>query len=119
LGHPRTFPPAPKKVKYPHNLLFIRNKITTFAKTDKLRETMCTYNISIDDALMERVRPAFADNTAIGKWMQSQVEILLLQMVGNMEQPRQETSITQQLRGIAKAPADFDYKKELANRYFE
>lgn len=81
---------------------------------------MCTYNISIDDALMERVRPAFADNTAIRAWMQSQVEILLLQMVGNMERtPNQEVSITQQLRGIAKAPADFDYKKELANRYFE
>ena len=69
---------------------------------------------------MERVRPAFADNTAIRAWMQSQVEILLLQMAGNMEKaPLQEVSITEQLRGIAKAPADFDYKKELSNRYFK
>ena len=37
---------------------------------------MCTYKISIDDALLERVRPAFTDNVEIGTWMQSQIESL-------------------------------------------
>jgi len=41
---------------------------------------MCTYKISIDDALLERVRPAFADNVEIGSWMQAQIEALLQQM---------------------------------------
>lgn len=41
---------------------------------------MCTYKISIDDALLERVRPAFADNVEIGTWMQSQIESLLQQI---------------------------------------
>lgn len=75
---------------------------------------MCTYNISIDDALMARVRPAFADNEAISAWMQSQVEILLWQMVSN--QPNvsaPKVKLSQRLRGIAHAPATFDYKAEL------
>ena len=41
---------------------------------------MCMYKISIDDALLERARPAFADNVEIGQWMQSQIEALLRQM---------------------------------------
>ena len=79
---------------------------------------MCMYNIAIDDTLLERVKPAFADNAAINAWMQSQVEMLLWQMVAEM--PSKGTSpvkISQRLRGIAHAPADFDYKQELANRF--
>lgn len=79
---------------------------------------MCTYNISIDDALMERVRPAFADNAAIKDWMQSQVEVLLLQIVSeNAKKKDAQMRLSQRLRGIAHAPMGFDYKKELANRY--
>lgn len=79
---------------------------------------MCTYNISIDDTLMERVRPAFADNAAIRAWMQSQVEILLWQMVVEKQGKADSAmKLSQRLRGIAHAPTDFDYKKELANRY--
>ena len=79
---------------------------------------MCTYNISIDDTLIERVRPAFTDNAAICAWMQSQVEILLWQMVkDNPHKAAPTMKLSQRLRGIAHAPADFDYKKELANRY--
>ena len=35
----------------------------------------------------------------------------------DIEQSHQEISIAQQLHGIAKAPIDFDYKSEIANRY--
>jgi hypothetical protein len=79
---------------------------------------MCTYNISVDDALMERVRPAFADNAAIGRWMQAQIETLLLQMAADTKQGRMQKSLSGRLRGIAShAPKDFDYKKELEKRF--
>ena len=78
---------------------------------------MCTYNITIDDGLMERVRPAFADNTAIAVWMQSQVESILMQMASDMEEKSKKTRLSQRLRCIAHAPKDFDYKEELAKRF--
>jgi hypothetical protein len=78
---------------------------------------MCTYNISVEDALMERVRPAFVDNEAINRWMQVQIVDLLQQMAIGLEQGTPKTRLSQRLRGIAaKAPKDFDYKKELETR---
>ena len=41
---------------------------------------MCTFKVSIDDALLEQVRPAFADKVEIGNWMQSRIVELLQQM---------------------------------------
>jgi len=79
---------------------------------------MCIYNISIDDALMERVRPALGDNDAVSRWMQAQIVGLLQQMVDGMQQNETKTTLSSRLRGIAAhAPKDFDYKKELENRY--
>ncbi len=79
---------------------------------------MCTYNISIDDALMERVRPAFGDNAAVSHWMQTQIVTLLQQMAESMQQKETKQTLSSRLRGIAAhAPKDFDYKKELENRY--
>ena len=93
-------------------------KSVSLPQNQKKNKSMCTYNISIDDTLMERVRPAFADNAAIRAWMQSQVEILLWQMVVEKQGKADSAmKLSQRLRGIAHAPADFDYKKELANRY--
>lgn len=79
---------------------------------------MCTYRISIDDALVERVRPAFADNEAINRWMQSQIVAVLQKMADNMQQELSRPMLSQRLRGIAAhAPKDFDYKKELETRF--
>jgi hypothetical protein len=39
---------------------------------------MCTYNISLDDTLVEKVRPSFADDQALTLWLQQQMEELLL-----------------------------------------
>ena len=79
---------------------------------------MCTYNISIDDALMERVRPVFGDNDAVSHWMQTQIIGLLQQMADSMQQRQTKTTLSSRLRGIAThVPKDFDYKKELENRY--
>lgn len=79
---------------------------------------MCNYNISIEDALLDRVRPAFADNDAIGRWMQSQIVGLLQQMANGMSHEIPRTKLSECLRGIASnAPKDFDYKKELESRF--
>ena len=39
---------------------------------------MCSYNITLDDTLVEEVRPAFADDKALEQWLQQQMEEILL-----------------------------------------
>ena len=41
---------------------------------------MSTYNITVNDTLIERARPAIGDDTDIEKWMQRQVEMLLIRL---------------------------------------
>lgn len=79
---------------------------------------MCTYNISISDAVIEDVRPAFADDDSLSRWLQQQVEMLLVQYATSLKRKDSEgKSLSSRLRGIATAPKDFDYKEELENRY--
>lgn len=40
---------------------------------------MCTYNISLSDAAVDRIRPAFKDDAAVQAWLQKQLEILVMQ----------------------------------------
>ena len=39
---------------------------------------MCSYNITLSDTLVEKVRPTFADDKALEQWLQQQIEDLLL-----------------------------------------
>lgn len=39
---------------------------------------MCSYNITLNDALVEKVRPSFADNVALEQWLQQQMEAVLV-----------------------------------------
>ena len=79
---------------------------------------MCTYSISVDDTILEKVKPALPDDKSVEAWMQSQMDILLLQLAESLtHKPKAQTSPSSRLRGIANAPKDFDYKQELANRY--
>ena len=39
---------------------------------------MCTFNITLDDAVMERVRPAFDSEDALRHWVTDKVEAMLL-----------------------------------------
>lgn len=50
---------------------------------------MCTYNITLNDTLVEKVRPAFADDNALQQWMQEQVAVALEHFLENIksEQP--------------------------------
>ena len=38
---------------------------------------MCTYNITLNDSLIEKARPAFADNKALQQWLEEQVSAAL------------------------------------------
>ena len=38
---------------------------------------MCTFNITIDDALLERVRPAFKSDAALQLWVTDRVKAML------------------------------------------
>ena len=76
------------------------------------KKDMCTYNITVDDKLMEKVRPVFTDNEAIGNWMQSQINLLLTRMAFGLEkESTKKEPLSKRLRGIAQAPLGFDYKK--------
>ncbi|MBR5082148.1 MAG: hypothetical protein IKX35_06895 [Bacteroidales bacterium] len=79
---------------------------------------MCTYNISISDEVIEDVRPAFADEDSLSRWLQQQMELLLIQYAASLKRKHFEGKrLSSRLRGIVTAPKDFDYKEELANRY--
>ena len=45
---------------------------------------MCTFNITIDDALLERVRPAFGSEDALQLWVTERVKAML-QSYGNSQ----------------------------------
>ena len=41
---------------------------------------MCTYNITLNDTLVEQVRDSFDDEQALERWLQEQMELALLQL---------------------------------------
>jgi hypothetical protein len=81
-------------------------------------EIMCKFNIAIDDAVMEEIRPSINEGMDEGAWVQLQVEMYFSRMAAKMklQQPK-KLRLSQRLRGIGHAPKDFDYKKELEDRF--
>lgn len=64
---------------------------------------MCTYSISVDDTVLEKVKPALPDNKAVEAWMQSQMDILLLQLADSLsEKPQSEDSLDSYANRIAR-----------------
>ena len=41
---------------------------------------MCSYNITLDETLVDKIRPSFADDEALELWIQQQLEELLLNL---------------------------------------
>jgi len=78
---------------------------------------MCTYNISIDEAVMEAVRPSITKGMNEATWVQHQVEMLFSKLAQKNNPVNHSLSLSQRLRGIGHAPKDFDYKKELEERF--
>ena len=46
---------------------------------------MCNYNISVDNSIVDRIRPAFKDDNAINDWMQGLVVELMTQKAQSLE----------------------------------
>lgn len=42
---------------------------------------MCTFNLTMSDALVEAVRPTFKTKEAVNEWLQDQATLLLQQIV--------------------------------------
>ncbi len=47
---------------------------------------MCTYNITLNDTLVEQVRNSFEDEHALERWLQEQMELALLQLYNSQRQ---------------------------------
>jgi len=53
---------------------------------------MCTYNVRIDDRVLERVRPHFDDTDAMQQWIERQLQKVLEEYAAQYEsQKEQET----------------------------
>ena len=79
---------------------------------------MCKYNITIEDEVMNRVRPTITAGMSEDAWVQIQVQAFFAQMAAKYSEDKEaRPRISQRLRGIGRAPEDFDYKKELEGRY--
>lgn len=46
---------------------------------------MCTFNLTMNDALVEAVRPTFKTKEAINEWLQNQATLLLQQVVARQD----------------------------------
>ena len=88
-----------------------------FAAEKEKQRPMCKYNISIDDAVMEAVRPSITKGMNEATWVQHQVEMLFSKLAQKNSPVNHSLRLSQRLRGIGHAPKDFDYKKELEERF--
>ena len=78
---------------------------------------MCKYNITIDDALMEEVRPSIGNGVDEVAWVQLLVEALFKKLAAKAKSQKKHVMLSQRLRGIGTAPEGFNYKKELEGRF--
>lgn len=70
---------------------------------------MCTYTFTLDDKLVEQVRPAFRDNNAIQEWLQSQMELFVRQYVKKIAQKKKaEDDIAERISQLSNLLDDWD-----------
>ena len=80
---------------------------------------MCSYNITLSDTLVEKVRPSFTDDNALQLWLQQQVEELLLDYYAaqleakNTTPPPCQYTEEEVVQHVLKATADVDAGKDL------
>lgn len=61
---------------------------------------MCTFNFSLSDASIDRIRPAFKDDAAVQAWLQEQLEMLVMQYKVTPLEEKPHTHSLSHLRGI-------------------
>ena len=58
---------------------------------------MCTYNITLSDALVDRARPSFDSDEALRQWLQEQVANALELLVGEQTESEQHSMVKESL----------------------
>ena len=80
---------------------------------------MCSYNITLSDTLVEKLRPSFADDNVLQLWLQQQVEELLLDYYAaqleakNTTPPPCQYTEEEVAQRVLQATADVDAGKDL------
>ena len=80
---------------------------------------MCSYNITLSDALVEKVRPSFADDNALQLWLQQQMEEILLDYYAtqleakNTTPPPCQYTEEEVVQRVLQATADVDAGRDL------
>ena len=97
----------------------LSDNLCIFAEHLEDRTTsMCNFNVAIDDAVMKEVRPTITEGMEEDAWVQLQVQTLFAKMAEDARNKKKNSlRLSQRLRGIGHAPKDFDYKKELEDRF--
>ena len=80
---------------------------------------MCTYNIVLNDSLVEKAQSAFHSKEAVIEWLQIQAERMLRQMVEVPEErPLKKVVVSDRIRSLSNVEAtafDSDYKENITN----
>lgn len=64
---------------------------------------MCTYSISVEDSILEKVKSALPDDKAVEAWMQSQIDILLLRLADRLShKPQSEDGMDSSVQRISR-----------------
>ena len=86
---------------------------------------MCTYNLTLNDSLVNGVKGTFQSQAAITKWMEQQLERMLRQIVvedaGEVVTLR-KLNVSDRIKALSAVPASTsttDYKDDLLEVMFE
>ena len=76
---------------------------------------MCSYNITLNDSIVEQVKSYFADDKALNLWIQQQMERLLLEHIESQSKtiPPCQYSDDEALQRVIQATADVDVGRGL------
>ena len=84
---------------------------------------MCVYSVSLDDKVMERVRPQFKDEATLRKWLEQQLQQVVAQYAQKLKNKAagnpawMDYQLSPEILDMApreRKPIYGDYKEELA-----
>lgn len=69
----------------------------------KGNKTMCTYSISIEDALVEQLKPSLGSDNDVKKWMQHEIELAVLRYVQQLHGKSMEQDSRRRIMALSEA----------------
>ena len=80
---------------------------------DKSERLMCTYSFTLNDKLLDAVRPSFQSEESMKAWMQEQLTVLLQTYSSNIAVVNdRSTHKHDALMGVLAGASEFDCKRE-------